>query len=115
MLALPRFIRYSDAPGYLGMDKNRFNAEVRPLLVEIPICVRQGREPVLVVAVYMTFGIRLVNAFVQREFRLKMTGLLGHKSSQITTHYSKAEVSGLLAAVELLCDSVSNIKIRGVM
>ena len=35
--ALPRFIRFRDAPGYLGMDRNRFNAEVRPVLTEIPI------------------------------------------------------------------------------
>lgn len=34
---LPRFIRFRDAPAYLGMDRNRFNAEVRPVLTEIPI------------------------------------------------------------------------------
>jgi hypothetical protein len=34
---LPRFIRLRDAPTYLGMDKNRFNREVRPLLAVIPI------------------------------------------------------------------------------
>jgi len=26
----PRFLRLRDAPAYLGMDKNRFNREVRP-------------------------------------------------------------------------------------
>jgi hypothetical protein len=36
-MILPRFIRFRDAPSYLGMDKDRFNAEVRPHLVEIPI------------------------------------------------------------------------------
>jgi hypothetical protein len=34
---LPRIIRFLDAPHYLGMDRNRFNAEVRPNLTEIPI------------------------------------------------------------------------------
>jgi hypothetical protein len=34
---LPRLIRLRDAPAYLGMDKNRFNTEVRPSLIEIPI------------------------------------------------------------------------------
>ena len=34
---LPRFIRLRDAPSYLGMDKNRFNRQVRPLLAVIPI------------------------------------------------------------------------------
>jgi hypothetical protein len=33
----PRFIRMRDAPSYLGMDKNRFNRDVRPLLAAIPI------------------------------------------------------------------------------
>lgn len=34
---LPRLIRLRDAPQYLGMDPNRFNAEVRPYVIEIPI------------------------------------------------------------------------------
>lgn len=36
---LPRFIRYRDAPAYLGMDKWRFEREVRshPDMIEIPI------------------------------------------------------------------------------
>ncbi len=33
----PRLIRFRDAPRYLGMDRNRFNVEVRPYLVEIRI------------------------------------------------------------------------------
>ena len=35
--ALPRLLRYRDAPVYVGMDRNRFDAEVRPYLTEIPI------------------------------------------------------------------------------
>ena len=38
---LPRFIRLRDTAFYLGMDRNRFNAEVRPCLTKIPIG-RQG-------------------------------------------------------------------------
>ena len=34
---LPRLIRVKDAPDYLGMDRHRFNDEVRPKLIEIPI------------------------------------------------------------------------------
>ena len=34
---LPRILRLRDVPAYLGMDRNRFNAEVRPSLTEIPI------------------------------------------------------------------------------
>ena len=33
----PRVLRFRDAPIYLGMDRNRFNAEVRPHLTEVPI------------------------------------------------------------------------------
>jgi len=36
-LFLPRFIRLRDAPSYLGMDKNRFNRDVRPLVAVIPM------------------------------------------------------------------------------
>lgn len=38
---LVRFVRLRDAPQYVGMDRNRFNVEVRPYLTEIPIG-RQG-------------------------------------------------------------------------
>ncbi|MCH8101337.1 MAG: hypothetical protein IIB74_13015, partial [Proteobacteria bacterium] len=37
VVLLPRLVRFRDAPGYLGMDRNRFNAEVRPYLTNIPI------------------------------------------------------------------------------
>ena len=37
----PRLIRFRGAPRYLGMGRNRFNAEVSPYLVEIRIG-RQG-------------------------------------------------------------------------
>src|SRR5689334_21519132 len=33
----PRVLRFRDAPAYLGMDRNRFNAEVRPFVTEVPI------------------------------------------------------------------------------
>ena len=39
-VCLPRFIRLKDAPGYLGMDRNRFNDDVRPYLTKIPIGVQ---------------------------------------------------------------------------
>ena len=34
---LLRLIRFRDAPKYLGMDRNRFNKDVRPYLTQIPI------------------------------------------------------------------------------
>lgn len=32
-----RLLRLRDAPSYLGMDRNRFNVEVRPHITEIPV------------------------------------------------------------------------------
>ena len=37
---LPRLIRLRNAPTYLGMDRHRFNNEVRPHLSEIPIGIQ---------------------------------------------------------------------------
>ena len=37
---LPRVIRLRDAARYLGMDRNRFNREVRPCLNEFPIGIQ---------------------------------------------------------------------------
>jgi len=37
VVLLPRLVRFRDAPAYLGMDRNRFNREVRPHLTNIPI------------------------------------------------------------------------------
>jgi predicted DNA-binding transcriptional regulator AlpA len=34
---LPRFIRFGDAPGYLGMCRDEFNKTVRPQVREFPI------------------------------------------------------------------------------
>jgi hypothetical protein len=36
----PRFIRTRDAPTYLGMDKNRFNREVRPSVLALRIGIQ---------------------------------------------------------------------------
>ncbi len=37
LMLLPRLIRLRDAPAYCGMDRNKFNAEVRPELTEVPL------------------------------------------------------------------------------
>ena len=34
---MPRVLRLRDAPRYLGMNRNLFNADVRPFLTEVPI------------------------------------------------------------------------------
>lgn len=52
-----------------------------------------------------TFGRRLRAAGVSFEDR---QDLLGHRSGRITTHYSAAELSNLLAATDLVCNSTGN-------
>ena len=48
----PRFIRLRDAAAYLGMDKNRFNRDVRPHLCTIPI----GTQGIASIALTSTPG-----------------------------------------------------------
>ena len=36
----PRLIRLRDAPYYVGMDKNRFNSDVRPFIQTIKIGIQ---------------------------------------------------------------------------
>jgi integrase len=52
-----------------------------------------------------TFGRRLRAQGVSYEDR---QDLLGHKSSRITTHYSQAELSSLIAAAERVCETDSH-------
>ncbi len=51
-----------------------------------------------------TFGRRLRAAGVSFEDR---QDLLGHRSGRITTHYSQAELTNLIAAAESVCESES--------
>lgn len=37
LFVIPRVIRARDAPAYLGMDRNRFNREIKPHLVAVKI------------------------------------------------------------------------------
>ncbi len=41
IVIMPRVLRLRDAPSYLGMNRNLFNAEIRPYLTELRIG-RQG-------------------------------------------------------------------------
>lgn len=61
---------------------------------------RAGLPEVRVHDLKHTFGRRLRAAGVSFEDR---QDLLGHKSSRITTHYSEAELSNLIAAAEKVC------------
>ena len=57
-----------------------------------------------ILADHNTFGYRLRAAGVSFEDR---QALLGHKAAHITTHYSAADISNLIACAECLCDLAS--------
>ena len=64
--------------------------------------VRAGLPQVRVHDLKHTFGRRLRAAGVSFEDR---QDLLGHRSGRITTHYSAAELSRLIAAADSVCDA----------
>lgn len=66
---------------------------------------QQGFRRVRVHDLKHTFGRRLRAAGVSFEDR---QDLLGHKSGRITTHYSGAELSNLIAAAERVCGTESH-------
>jgi integrase len=66
--------------------------------------IRAGLTKVRVHDLKHTFGRRLRAAGVSFEDR---QDLLGHKSERITTHYSAAELSNLLAAVNKVANGQS--------
>lgn len=37
LILQPRIVRQRDAPGYVGVDRNKFDAEWRPYLTEVPL------------------------------------------------------------------------------
>ena len=65
---------------------------------------RTGLSSVRVHDLKHTFGRRLRAAGVSYEDR---QDLLGHKSGRITTHYSAAELQGLLDAANSVCEENS--------
>lgn len=67
--------------------------------------VRAGLNHVRVHDLKHTFGRRLRAAGVSFEDR---QDLLGHRSGRMTTHYSAAELSGLIKAAEAVCDRDGN-------
>ena len=49
----PRLIRLRDAANYLGMDRNRFNKEVRPFLITLKI----GQQEIATQVALSRFGL----------------------------------------------------------
>ena len=68
--------------------------------------VRAGLAQVRVHDLKHTFGRRLRAAGVSFEDR---QDLLGHRAGRITTHYSAAELSRLLAAAETVTDDAGRV------
>ena len=70
--------------------------------------VRAGLPQVRVHDLKHTFGRRLRAAGVSFEDR---QDLLGHRSGRITTHYSAAELSHLIAAADRMCERDNNAEL----
>ena len=87
----PRFVRLRDAPRYLGMDKNRFNRDVRPGCRRPADAWEKEHKETAPAGV----------SFEDRQ------DLLGHRSGRITTHNSQAELTSLIEAAERVCDTES--------
>jgi hypothetical protein len=85
----PRLIRLRDAPFYLGMDRNRFNAEVRPYLVEIRI----GQQGVAFDRLDLDAWVDQYKSRNGRPVQLKGEQLWDAKERQVSSY---AEVSGTL-------------------
>ncbi len=83
----------TDLTHKLAPWKSRESARIRARLPQVRVHDRKH-----------TFGRRLRAAGVSFEDR---QDLLGHRSGRITTHYSAAELEGLIAAAEKVCSQDS--------
>ena len=79
----PRFIRFRDAPAYLGMDRSKFNEMVRPFLTEIPL----GKQAVAFEKVEIDAW---ADHYIQRNGRRPRAQLPEDDLCQIVTRNSPA-------------------------
>ena len=80
---LPRLIRLRDVDTYLGMDRNRFNEEVRPFVTAVPIGV-QG------IAFDRLELDQWVDAYKERYGRLTSQNVVGYSPSRDVSKPVKA-------------------------
>ncbi len=99
----PRLIRLRDAPFYLGMDRNRFSAEVRPQLTEIPIGEQGGACDRIELDVW-------VDHYVSRNGRRPKASKLEDDKCQNAT---KCRGSAKKAGSGTLKNAVSTVKADG--
>ena len=85
---LPRFIRLRDAPRYLGMDKNRFNHDVRPHVTAIPSALKASRS----IALIWTPG-RITISTATGVPRLNLKGESHGKLSNVRPHQSRWDLA----------------------
>ena len=78
---LPRLLRYRDAPSYVGMDRNRFNADVRPYLTEIPI----GKQGIAFDRLELDAWVEDYKSRIGRPGRLKGETIWDEKDRQVSS------------------------------
>jgi hypothetical protein len=94
----PRFIRLRDAPCYLGMDKNRFNREVRPSSPRSPSARRESPS----IALTSTHGRMTIRAAMGIP-RLNLKGESHGKPKNVWSHQTRWD---LAHRFERLCQNV---------
>jgi hypothetical protein len=99
LVLLPRFIRHRDAPGYAGVDRNKFDADWRPYLTEIPMGPRS-----------LVFDRLEIDALTEEHAALKARvrssrPSIGHRT-QLYRHFDRA---GKLLYVGVSLSAVSRL------
>ncbi|MCE3238628.1 MAG: hypothetical protein K0R24_1609 [Gammaproteobacteria bacterium] len=104
-IILPKLIRMRDAPQYLGMDKHRFNREVRPFIDEIKI----GKQGVAFERENLDAWVqsyKLQNKLPKKYAFIKSSNHLKSHRTHQPTHKKKkimqSSEAGFYAAVDLI-------------
>jgi hypothetical protein len=78
---LPRLLRLRDAPDYVGMDRNRFNTDVRPFLTELPI----GKQGIAFDRLELDAWVEDYKSRIGRPGRLKGETIWDVKDRQVSS------------------------------
>ncbi len=86
---LPRLLRLRDAPGYVGMDRNRFNADVRPYVTRIPI----GKKGIAFDRLELDAWVEDYKSRIGRPGRLKGETIWNANKQQVSSNVAGSGTS----------------------
>ena len=98
---LPRLIRHKDAPAYLGVDRNRFDADIRPALIEIPIGSRGIAFDRIELDAWADAYIRARGRPSRNTMKGAVPCELGHQASSVIAQPSERSTSSTRASASL--------------